>query len=84
MFTLCVTLNVRDFKGATKLYFKHYSCVVIILFNTGLYNSAFFTYSFGKLVFWISALFVFFVCKLYKLYKPYNVCIIIVCIVGVR
>ena len=28
-------------KGATKLYFTHYSCVVIILFNTGSYKSAF-------------------------------------------
>ena len=38
-------------KGATELYFTHYSCVVIILFNSGLYKSAFFTDSFGKLVF---------------------------------
>ena len=38
-------------KGATKLYFTHYSCTVIILFNTGLYKSAFSIYSFGKLVF---------------------------------
>ena len=35
-------------KGATKLYFMHYSCVVIILFSTGLCKSAFSTYSFGK------------------------------------
>ena len=30
------TLNKENisFKGATKLYFMHYSCVVIILFNT--------------------------------------------------
>ena len=28
--------NVRYFKGATKLYFKHYMCMVIILFNTDL------------------------------------------------
>ena len=32
------------FKGATKLYFTHYSCVVITLFNTGLSKSAFSTY----------------------------------------
>ena len=38
-------------KGATKLYFLHYSCVVIILFNTGLQKSVFSIYSFGKLVF---------------------------------
>ena len=39
------------FKGATKLYFTHYSCVVIILFNMGLYKSVFSMDSFGKLVF---------------------------------
>ena len=32
-------------KGATKLYFTHYSCVVIILLNTGLCRSAFSTIS---------------------------------------
>ena len=36
------------FKGATKLHFTDYSRVVIILFSTGLYKSAFSTYSFGK------------------------------------
>ena len=36
------------FKGATELYFMHYSRVVIILLSTGLYKSAFSTYSFGK------------------------------------
>ena len=30
------------------MYFMHYSRVVIILFSTGLYKSAFSTYSFGK------------------------------------
>ena len=34
--------------GATKLYFIFYSRVVIILPSTGLYKSAFSTYSFGK------------------------------------
>ena len=29
-----------EFKGATKLYFMFYSCVVIILFSVGLYKSA--------------------------------------------
>ena len=38
-------------KGATKLYFGHYSYVVIILFNTDLYKSAFSTDSFVKLIF---------------------------------
>ena len=41
----------RAFKGATKMYFKHYSCVVIILFNTGLCSSAFSGISFRKLAF---------------------------------
>ena len=35
-------------KGATKLYFMYYLCVIIILFSMGLYKSAFSTYSFGK------------------------------------
>ena len=55
------------FKGAMKLYFMYYSRVVIILFSTGLYKSAFSTYSFGKtrfssfcvLVFRVSASFAF-------------------------
>ena len=34
-----------------KSYFTHYSCVVIILFNTALCRSAFSTVSFTKLVF---------------------------------
>ena len=32
-------------KGTTKLHLMHYSCVVIILFITDLYKSAFSTYS---------------------------------------
>ena len=32
------------FKGSTKLYFMHYSCVVIILLNTSLDKFAFSTY----------------------------------------
>ena len=37
------------FKGATKLlYFMRYSRMVIILFSTDLYKSAFSNYSFGK------------------------------------
>ena len=35
-------------KGATKFYFMYYLRVVSILFSTGLYNSAFSTYYFGK------------------------------------
>ena len=37
-----------NLNGATKLYFRHYACAVIILFNTGLYKSIFSTYSFGN------------------------------------
>ena len=44
------------FKGATKSYFTHYSCVVIILFNTGLSRSAFSKIYFGKLVFYVFSL----------------------------
>ena len=39
-------------KGATKSYFTHYSCVVIVFFNT----AAFSTVSFRKLVFCLSVL----------------------------
>ena len=57
----------EQLQEATRLYFKHYSCVVIILFNTGLYKSAYSTYSFGKLTFSLSlslsALFVFSACS---------------------
>ena len=35
-------------KGATKLYFMYYLCVVIILFSTDLYKPAFSTCDFGK------------------------------------
>ena len=33
-----------NFKGASKLYFTHYSCMVIFLFSIGLGKSAFSTY----------------------------------------
>ena len=35
-------------KGAAKLYFMYYFRVVIILFSTGLYKSAFSTHDIGK------------------------------------
>ena len=38
-------------KGATKLYCKHYSRVVIILLSTGLHKTTFSTYSVGKTMF---------------------------------
>ena len=43
--------NLNSFQGTRKLYFMHYSCVVIILFNTGFKKSVFSGDSFGKLVF---------------------------------
>ena len=49
------------FKGATKSYFTHYSCVVIVLFNRALRKYAFSTVSFRKLVFGLFLLSVFFV-----------------------
>ena len=74
---------ISSVKGATKLYFTHYSCVVIILFNTGLYKSAFSISSFGKLVFCLSAPFV--LCLIwYNLDKVCNICLVIVNILGVR
>ena len=48
--------QLRDFEGATKSYFTHYSCVVIVSFDTALCKSAFSTVSFGKLVFRLSLL----------------------------
>ena len=70
-------------KGATKFYFTHDSCVVIILFNTGLYKSVFSTYSFGKLVFLSLCLFCVFCC-LFWIWRNLNIYIIIIYIVGVR
>ena len=57
-----LTIFVRV-KGATKLHFTHYSCEVILLFNTGLFWSAFSTYFFGKLVFRLPMFDVFSVCS---------------------
>ena len=52
-------LSITLFKGATKLYFTHYSSVVIVLFDMGLYKSGFLTFHFGKLPFCLSAPFLF-------------------------
>ena len=38
----------QSLKGASEFYFMHSLCVVIILFNTDSYKSAFSTYSFKK------------------------------------
>ena len=48
-------------KGAPKFYFTHYSCLIIILFNTGLWKSVFSTYSVARLVFCLSMFSVFWV-----------------------
>ena len=48
-------------QGATKLYFKRCSCIVIVFFNTTLCRPAFSTVSFGKLIFRRSVLSAFFV-----------------------
>ena len=49
-------------KGAMKLYFTHYySCVAIILFNTGLCRFAFSTILSRKLAFRLSVLSVLFI-----------------------
>ena len=60
----------------------HYLYVLIILFNTGLNKSKISIYSFGKLVFLLSAFSVRSVFRFY-LHKLYNIYIIIVH-VGVR
>ena len=54
--SLEIILNV--FEGATKFYFTHYSCAVIILFIAGLYKTAFSTDCLGKLAFCLSEIFV--------------------------
>ena len=46
-----VTIDFNNIKGAKQLYFSNNLCVVIILFNKGLYKSSFSTYSFGEPVF---------------------------------
>ena len=60
----------KSFKGATKFYFTHYSCVVIVLFNTALCCSAFSTVSFRRLIFRLSAL---------SLNQDIKMCVIMLC-----
>ena len=67
--TMCFSM-----KGATKLYFAHHSYVVIIFFNADLDESAFSTYSFGKLVHCLCSFSVFsdsFIFR-YYLHKRFN------------
>ena len=81
----CVFILKSFVKGATKLYFTHQSCVVIILFNKGLCKSVFSTYSFGRLVFCLYAFFVITACSEFDvLFINFcNICIIIIYIVGI-
>ena len=53
---------IKRIKGAPKWHFKYYSFAVVILFNAGLCQSAFFPYSFRKLVLHLSVFSVFSVC----------------------
>ena len=62
-------------KGTTKLYFTHYSCVVIVLFNTGWF--AFSTISFRKLVFRFCA-FCDFCFELNVLNQDIKICVIFI------
>ena len=62
-------------KRATKLYFMHTSCVVIIFFNTELYKFGFSIYPFKKLIFDLSLLSVF--CLFIFVDFLYNICAII-------
>ena len=55
--TYWIEQRLLNFKGATKSYFKHYSCVVIAFFDAALCRSAFSTVYFRKLVFPLSVLF---------------------------
>ena len=67
--------------GATKLYFAHYSCVVIIFYNKDLCKSAFSTYYFRRLVFHLFVFYVFSVCCEFSIrcltYRIHNIYVII-------
>lgn len=52
-------IKTKKDKGVAKLPFTLFSCGVIILFNTSLNKSRLSTYSFRKLVFCLSVLFMF-------------------------
>ena len=74
----CCKRLVALFKETTKSYFTHYSCVVIILFNTGLCRSTFSTISFGKLFFHLSVLASIFF-KSNALNQDIKMCVIMLC-----
>ena len=46
-------------KGATKFYFTHYSWLLIILFNSGVFKSTFYLFFWKTSFFCLSAFFVF-------------------------
>ena len=71
---------LRFYLKELQIFFMHFLCGVIILFNTGLGQSAFSTYSFVKLVFCLFVFSVFSACSvfLFYLHKLYKVFIIIV------
>ena len=65
------------------------NCILCIacgyyFFQTGLYKSAFYTYSFGKLVFHLPLVFLFSVTSVFYIWCPFldicNICMMIVCI----
>ena len=58
-------------KGATKLYFTHYLCVLIIF--SGLSNSMFSTFYFGKLVSWFLVFNLFSVFHEFFIQYHYNI-----------
>ena len=66
-------IYTMTFKRATKLYCMHYSCMVIVLFNTALCMSAFSIVSFRKLVFRLSVLSLDQDIKIYGVYDCSNV-----------
>ena len=66
-------------KRAAKSYFMHYPYVVIILFNTDFCRSAFLTISFGKLIFHLSVLSVFFCFESNVLKQDIKACVIMLC-----
>ena len=59
------TFKALTIIGATRSYFMLYSCVVIILFNTELYKSAFSAFSLRNKLF-VFLCSVFFVCSVFK------------------
>ena len=65
-----INLQYFVFKVVTKSYFTHYSCVVIVFFNTALCRSSFSTVSFRKLVFRLFVL---------SLNQDIKICVIILC-----